>query len=141
MAMKLSAAIARAAADLIGDSVDVGTPASTLVIYDGTEPATVDTAVTTQNELVIFELPDPAFGAAADVTGGALITGNAVTEVDAIFDGDATWFRIYDGDGLPIMQGDVTDTAGTGNLKVSSTTVVSGIAVEIVSMTFRQRTV
>lgn len=141
MALKISAALAAACANLVATAADAGVPASTLVIYDGAEPADVDTAVTTQNELVVFDLPDPAFGAAADVAGGALITAEAVTPQDAIADGTATWFRMYDGDGLPLIQGNVTDTSGSGNLKVSSTAVITGIAVEIVSMTYRQRTV
>jgi hypothetical protein len=140
MTIKISIALATAAADAIAAAVDVGVPLSTLVIYDGAEPADADVAVTTQVALVTFELPAPAFGAAAPVAGGAQITANAIPEVDADADGTATWFRIYDGDGLPILQGDVTDTLGSGNLKVSSTAIVDGIAVEIVSMTFRQLT-
>ena len=140
MAMKISKALARALADAMNAQVSAGAGTPSLVIYDGAEPADADTAITTQNELVEFVLPDPVFGAAADVAGGALVTANAVTEVDAAADGTATWFRIYDGDGNATHQGNVTDTAGNGNLKVSSTEVVAGIAVEIVSMTFRQRT-
>jgi len=139
MALKISNALAEAGANMIAAAVDAGVPASTLVIYDGAEPADADTAVTTQVELVIFDLPDPAFGAAAPVSGGYLITAETIPPEDAIADGTATWFRMYDGDGLPLIQGDVTDTGGAGNLKVSSTAFVTGISIEVVSMTYRQR--
>lgn len=138
MALKLGVATAIAAANAAVDLVDGGTPASTLVIYDGTEPADPSVAITTEVALVTFELPDPAFGDAADTAGGGQATANAVTSVVADADGTATWFRIIDGDDNVIMQGAVTDTSGSGDLKVSSTSIVTGIEVSVISLTYTQ---
>lgn len=140
MAIKISKAVARLLANTAATAVDAGAADSTLVIYTGPEPADADVAVTTQTELVEFVLPGDTFKDAVDVAGAAVIEANAIAEVDAAADGVAAWFRMYDGDGNPILQGNVTNTAGNGNLKVSSTDVVEGIAVEIVSMSYRQRT-
>lgn len=138
MVLKLSVATAIASANAAVDLIDIGTPDSKLVIYDGTEPATPATAVTTQVALVTFLLPDPAFGDAVDTTGGGTATANAVSPVTAVASGTASWFRILDGDGLPTLQGQVTDTTGTGDLKVSSTSIVSGIEVSVISLTYTQ---
>lgn len=138
MALKLGIATAIAAADAAVDLIDIGAAASRLIIYDGTEPAAPATAITTQVALVTFNLPDPAFGVAVDTTQGGTATANAVSPVAAAASGTATWFRILDGNNVVILQGDVTDTAGSGNLKVSSTSIVSGIEVSVISLTYTQ---
>ena len=54
------------------------TNSSIIKIYDGTQPATPETAVTTQNLLATITLPaSPAFGAAAN----GVITANAISPV------------------------------------------------------------
>lgn len=138
MALKLGVDAAIAAADAVVDLIDTGTPASKLVIYDGTEPATPATAIGAQVTLVSFDLPDPAFGAAADSVNGGQATANPVTPVNAVASGTAAWFRVIDGNGRVILQGNVTDTTGAGDLKVSSTSIVSGIEVSVISLTYAQ---
>jgi len=138
MALKLSAAAAVAAANAVVDLIDTGTPASNLIIYSGTEPAGPADAITTQTELVVFDLPDPAFGNAVDTVPGGTATAAAVTAVAAALTGTASWFRIVDGDDLVVLQGSVTDTAGGGDLKVSSTSIVAGIEVSVISLTYTQ---
>lgn len=135
MTLKLAAAVAMAAADAAVATIDAGTPASTLVIYNNAEPAAITTAITDQTALVTFELPDPAFGASVDGAGGATATANAIASVTASASGTASWFRIIDGNGVAKMQGSVTDTTGNGDLKVSSTAIVSGIEVSVISLT------
>lgn len=135
MALKLAAAVAMAAADAAVLTIDAGASASTLVVYDKTEPAAVTTAITDQVALVTFALPDPAFGASTDGAGGATATANAISSVTAAADGTASWFRIIDGNGVVKMQGSVTDTTGNGDLKVSSTSIVAGIEVSVISLT------
>lgn len=135
MALKLAAAAAIAAADAVVDLIDLGA-AGQLIIYSGSEPATPETAIGAQTPLVTFDLPDPAFGAATDTVNGGAATMNAVTPVDAAATGTATFFRILDGNGDALIQGSVTDTSGNGDLKVSSTSIVSGIEVTIVSLVY-----
>jgi len=138
MALKLGVDAAIAASNAVVDLIDTGAPASTLIVYDGTEPADPSVAVGAQVALVTFELPDPAFGAAVDSVGGGIATANAVTAVAADASGTAAWFRIIDGDARVILQGSVTDTGGAGDLKVSSTSIVSGIEVSVISLTYTQ---
>ena len=138
MPIKLAAAVAILMVDAAAGSVDTGSGPGKLVIYDGTQPANADTPVTTQNALVTFELADPAFGGGVDGVTGAVATGNAVTPVPAEATGTATWFRVTDSDDNPVMDGDVTDTNGSGALKVSSTAIIEDIDVSIVSMNITQ---
>jgi len=138
MALKLGALAAQASADAVVDFIDTGTPASRLVIYDGAEPASPAAAVGSQNTLVSFELPDPAFGSAIDTVGGGQATAQPVAAVTAAATGTASWFRILNGDNVVVLQGSVTDTTGTGDLKVSSTSIVAGIEVSVISLTYTQ---
>lgn len=138
MALRFSAAIAALACSAYTGAVDAAATPGKLIIYDGARPANGDEAVTTQVALVEFEMGDPAFAAPVDVTAGAQATANAIAAVPAANSGTASWFRIYDGDDLPLWDGAVTDTTGNGDLKVSSTTVVQGIEVSVVSLTFTQ---
>jgi len=141
MAVKFAAAVAMSLANHLASLVDAAATPGTLIIYDGAEPANPDTAIGSQVALVTFPLGDPSFGAAVDTGGGGQITAEAIAPVDADEGGTAAWFRILDGDGDVILQGSVTDTTGNGDLKVSSTTVVAGIEVSVVSLTFTQRKV
>lgn len=135
MSVKISAAAAIAACNTIVALVDGGAAAGTLVIYDGVRPADVGTAITIQVPLVTFTLADPAFAAAVDTAAGGHATAGAVAIVQAADSGTATFFRVFDSDGVAVFDGDVTDTAGNGDLKLSSTAVVAGIDVTVVSLT------
>lgn len=138
MALKFADAAAIAACNAIVDSIDAGASSGSVEIYNGARPADPSVAVTSQTKLVDFVLPEPAFGDAVAVSGGATATAEAVDPVNAAAAGTASWFRVFDGDGDVVFDGDVTDTAGAGDMKVSSTTIVSGIEVSIVSFTFTQ---
>lgn len=132
MAVQLAAATRNAMADAAVDLIDIGT-AGTLKIYDGTQPATGDTAVTTQNVLATFTLSDPAFGAAS--AGVATLSGTPKT-VAASATGTATWFRIQASAGTNIMDGAV-GTSGA-QLNLNTVSIVSGVNVSITSGTFTQ---
>lgn len=135
MAVHITSAIAIAVCNAINAYLDAGSGPGTLVIYDGTRPANADTAVSGQVALVTFALHDPAFAPAAAVAGGGQATANDIDPVVAAATGTATWFRAYDSDGKSVFDGAVTDTTGTGDLKLSSTSIVTGIDVTVVSLT------
>ena len=135
MAIKLAAATAIAMVNAAAALSDGGAAAGKLRIYSGSQPANPDTAPA-GTLLVEFTLGDPAFGAGSDGVTGATATGNAVAPVAATATGTATWFRMVDSNNNAIIDGDVTDTAGTGSLKVSSTAIIAAIDVSIVSMSF-----
>lgn len=135
MTARISTAAARAACNTINALIDAGSGAGKLVIYGGARPATVDTAIGAQTALVTFTLQKPAFGGAVDAGSGGTATAAAITPVQATATGTATFFRIFDSANVAVFDGDVTDTAGTGDLKVSSTSILTGIDVTVVSLT------
>lgn len=138
MSLKLGAIAAIAAADAVVDLIDQGAAPATLIVYDGAEPADASVAVSTQIALVEFDLPDPLFGNAADTGIGGQAVANPVDPVTAGNSGTASWFRITNGNGVVILQGSVTDTIGNGDCKISSTSIVSGIEVSVISLSYTQ---
>ena len=117
------------AADLLA-SIDAGPSAAQLVIYDGSRPASADDVAGAA--VILSELPllDPPFVAGA---AGVLTASLPITDADgANADGTASWFRIFDGNGVGIIDGDV-DTSGS-DLNLSTTTFTTSLAVDITSM-------
>jgi len=100
-----------------------------LRIYDGTQPATADTAVSTQTLLAELTMNATAFGAAS----AGVITANAITsDSSADATGTATWFRLLKSDGTtPLWDGSV-GTSGA-NLNLNSVAIQSGAAVSVSS--------
>jgi len=98
-------------------------------IYDGTQPATGDTAITTQNLLVELTLNATAFPAAV----AGVLTANAITSGTAGASGTATWARICKSDATPVFDGSV-DTA-SANIVLNSTAITSGANVSCSSLT------
>lgn len=95
-------------------------------IYDGTQPATADTAITTQNLLAELIFNATAFG--AGVAGVA--TANAITSGVAGATGTATWFRLFKSDGTTAVADGSVGT-GTANLVLSTAAIVSGATVAV----------
>ena len=63
-------------------------------IYDGTQPATADTAISTQTLGVTLTLNATAFAAAS----GGLLTANSITSGVAVASITPTWARIFKSD-------------------------------------------
>lgn len=138
MTVHLANAVAIVACDAINARINSGVANSgkgMLRIYSGTRPATADDALTTQSKLIEFTLPNPCFAPAVEVGATGTATANAITPVTALASGSATFFRIVNSDGIIIFDGDVTDTTGAGDLKLSTVAVVNGIDVTVVSLT------
>lgn len=134
---KLANAAAIAACNAVVDLIDVNGPGS-LVIYGAGSgvPANADDAITDQPVLATFALPNPAFGAAADINPGARATANAISPTTGAANGTAAFFRALDGNGAPVLQGTV-GTSGA-QLNLNTTSIVTGVAVEITSWTHTQ---
>jgi hypothetical protein len=125
--VKLAAATANAAADAVAARCDGGT----VNVWDGAQPATVDTATVTQTLLAVCPFSNPAFSSAA----AGVAAAHAITTDDAaVAGGTAAWFRVLDSSGDPVMDGSVG--VGTGfDCNVVSTTVVLGDPFAVASMT------
>lgn len=90
----------------------------TIKIYNGTQPATADTAITSQTLGVTLTLGSPAFGAPS----GGLLTANAITNGTAIASITPTWARIFKSDGTTVVM-DVSAGESGANLTVGAFTV------------------
>lgn len=138
MTMRLAIAVAQAACDAIHAQIEVGSanPTAKLEVRSGTRPSDPSIAPTNGNILANFStLPAPVFPPSVAITNAAQATANVVTDVIAVNNGAATWFRVYNKDGVAVQDGTVTDTSGAGDMKVENVNVVAGVAVKIVSWT------
>jgi len=113
-------AIADAVAGLIGST-------GTLKIYTGSQPATPgDTATGTL-------LATVTLGAWTAASSGTA-SGADPASVNAAATGTAGWFRAAKSDGTVVLDGDVTATGAGGVMQLSSTSLVSGGAVDITAV-------
>lgn len=105
-----------------------------LKIYDGTQPATADTAVTSQVVLADLTMNATAFGSA--VAGVA--TANAITQ-DSSADatGTATWFRLYKSDNSTVICDGSVGTS-SADLVLNSVAISSGAAVSVTAFTLTE---
>lgn len=126
---KRTAAAANAACDAMAALCDGGT----LNIYDGTQPSTAATAVSTQTLLATLTLGNPAFGSAVN----GVATANSITgDSSADATGTASWFRVLASDDSVVYDG----SAGTSSadLILNSTALQSGASVSISSLTLTE---
>jgi hypothetical protein len=124
--LTLTTAIRNAMCDAIVDTLDAGSGAGTIAIRSGTRPADPATAVT-GTLLATVTCADPAFGAAS--SGAATLTDPS--SVTAVATGTASWFRAFDSTGAACFDGSVTATGGGGDLTLGTTSITSGLAVDL----------
>ncbi len=102
-----------------------------LRIYDGTQPATADTATTSQ--VLLAELRFNATAAPAAVSG--LITFNAITaDSSANATGTASWYRCLSSDGTTVVMDGSVGTSSS-NMILPTTSIVAGVQVGVTSFT------
>lgn len=123
-------AVVIAGLDAMVDLVDSGTQ-PVLVIYDGTPPADADTALSGNTVLVECNMATPAaFGGAADATGKARATANAISDGTAVASSTATFFRILIDTGSTCRFQGTVGTSGC-DLNLNTTSISSGSTVSI----------
>ena len=120
------------------DEITTRAGASALLkIYDGSQPATADTAVSGQT--LLAELTCNATFAPA--ASGGVLTLNAISDdTSANASGTATWFRITTSAGTTtVLDGDITTVAtGTGDLQLDSTSITATQTVSVSSFTITE---
>lgn len=126
---QMADATVNAQADALSDLLDNGY----LRIYDGPQPATADTAITSQ--VLLAELRFNA--TASPAASGGVLTFNAFTaDSSANATGTATWYRCLKSDGSTVvMDGNVGDTGSTSCLEMATTIIVAGVQVSVTSFT------
>lgn len=132
---------ARNACDEITALLDAGAGPGKVRIYDGPQPADVDSPPDVSSAVLAeLTLSDPAFGAAVDSGSDAVATGNPVTDDSSADEsGTASWFRCVNSSGVAVLDGSV----GTvdADMIVDSTTIAIGQRVQIVSFKYHHREV
>lgn len=121
----------------IGDTVNSGKVTWTnlgpikgkIRIYSGNRPAN-GVSITNQTQLAELYFSDPSAPAAVD----SVLTFSAITsDSSADATGVATWARILDCSDSPIFDGDVSNLTGTGDIKLSNTSITAAGVVAITS--------
>lgn len=126
--LKLSNNVVNPQADALSDLADNGY----LRIYDGTQPATADTAITTQ--VLLAELRFNATAAPAASNG--VLTFNAITQdSNANNTGTASWFRALKSDGSTVLFDGTVGTSGS-DLNIATTAIVAGAIVGVTSFVY-----
>jgi hypothetical protein len=132
--MALNTQLANATVNGQGDNLSARLNSGFLRIYDGTQPATADTAVSTQ--VLLAELTFSA--TAAPATSNGLITFNAITsDSSANATGTPTWFRAVQSNGTTVVMDGTVGASGC-NLNLSGLTggqIIIGGTVAVSSFT------
>jgi sulfur carrier protein ThiS len=132
--MALNPQLANATASAAADAVAALLNSGYLRIYDGSQPATADTAISTQ--VLLAELRFNATAFAAAVNGQA--TANAITsDTAANATGTATWFRALASNGTTVVLDGTVGTA-TSDLVLNTTSIVINAAVAVTAFTYTQ---
>ena len=108
--------------------LNTGAGRARMRIYGNARPA--NGAAAGADALVELALDDPA----GEVSGGVLLLTAADDALIAL-SGTATWARVVNGNGDFAFDCDVSGTAGTGDVRLSTTALYAGGLVRLVSAT------
>ena len=126
MTVRLSTTVRNAGLDAIDTEIGAS---GLLRIYDGTQPASVATALSSNTLLAELPLSATAFGAAS----GGVLTAAAITdEASAPATGTQTWATLTTSAGTRVV--DMSCGNGSGDLNLSGT-ITSGGTVSVTSLT------
>lgn len=124
--LSLSTDIKNSILDSIVSKIDENPGNGTLVMYTGIRPD--QNGVPNGQKLISFSLSNPSFTTS---NNGAVLSYSITPLTDVLVDGTATWFRIYNGNNLTILDGDISDINGDGDIKISSVDFTIGSKVTI----------
>lgn len=126
--LKLSNNVVNPQADALSDLADNGY----LRIYDGTQPATADTAISTQTLLAELRFNVTAAPAASN----GVLTFNAITQDSSANNtGTASWFRALASDGTTVLFDGAVGTSGS-DMNIATTSIVAGAIVGVTSFVY-----
>jgi hypothetical protein len=103
-------------------------------VYDGTRPTDADTAITTQVNLVTFDIPDPS----GTVTNG-VFTGEEIELAIILESGTASWARVVDSTAATVFDADVGVNGSGSLIELDNTSLVEGATVTVTSFTLTER--
>ena len=133
MTLRISNALAKAAADRVTALLDAGSGAAKLRLYTGSQPAGGPDAAASGTLLATITLNDPSFGAAADADPGGIITADVdpVPSGTGVADGTAGWGRFLDSDNNPVADGAIG-----AEITIDNASIVTGQTVNLTAATF-----
>lgn len=136
MAMKITTG----SADVILNALGAECNSGVLRIYDGTEPATANTTLSSNNVLAELTLSSTAFGAPSTSGSDRMITAGTITaDSSADATGTATFFRVFKTGGSTVVYQGTAGTSGQ-QLNLNSTSIIAGGNVSISSLTITMPT-
>jgi len=127
--MKLATASRNAACQALVSRLDAAAGPGYIEIRTGAGPSGPNAAA---NGTLLATLPlsDPAFDTAG-TTGAGIAVADTIDVVQGIANGDAGWFRAYDGDDNFVEDGTVSVSGGGGELELNTVTVSIGVDVAV----------
>jgi hypothetical protein len=127
MPFRKSNAAANAEANAFAATLNTGY----LRIYTGSQPATVDTALSGNTLLCELRYNATAFAAAA----AGVLTANAIASANPVASGTATFYRAFSSDGTTAIYDDSVAISGAGLIFATDTNIAVGTAVTITALT------
>lgn len=113
-------------------TIDYGAGNSTICFYTGTKPTSPSIPANGTTQVLLGTC---TCSAVAGVAASRALTFNTITQ-DSAADatGTATWARIFNGDGIGVIDVDVSDLTGTAFLKMNSTSIIAGGPISVTSL-------
>ena len=114
----------------------------TLCLFNGSQPADANTAITSQTKLSTLTFGATAFGtpAASGTAPSRVVTASAnsiTSDTNAAATGTASWFRCYESDGVTVVFDGSVGTSGC-DVNLNTTSIVQGATVALTSFTITQ---
>lgn len=108
--------------------LDAGAGTPQLLVYAAPRPAAGYSP--SAPPLAVIDLARPIGSVAAGV-----LTLSAAAPAVATQSGQAAWARITNADGAPMIDASVSDTAGAGEVKLTTTALITGASVALIAAT------
>lgn len=114
-------------------ALDSASGNATIELYTGSKPSGPNTAVTTQTLLGIGTC-STVTGVVTTVAEAVSLVFNAITGANAVGSGTATWARIKNDSGTPVIDVDAGTTGGSAFLQMNTTNIVAPGPLSFVSL-------
>lgn len=133
MTVNISTLARNEAGDSIVDLIDTGSanPNGYMEIRTGPKPSSPQVSAT-GTLLATNAFSNPAFG---NFSNGSAIANTIADDTNVDATGIASWFRIYNRDGIAVIDGDITETGGGGDITFDNINFIAGGTVTITSLT------
>lgn len=129
--MKVTTLGRNAAGQAMVSLVDADASPGYMEIRSGTPPTSAQDAAT-GTVLATAVLAQPAFDAVG-TTGPGIAVAEPIAVVSGVANGNATWFRVYDGADTKIWDGTCSAVGGGGEAELNTVAISIGVDVAVVS--------